>query len=329
MSVRIIKRVLLLLAVIIAVSILIPSRIYSWGAYGHQKITRMAIFTLPPQMIGFYKKHIEYIVDHSNDPDKRKFFDAKEGVRHYMDIDHYGDKPLAAMPKKWKDAVAKYTEDTLNKYGINPWWTEKMYYRLVEAFKSLDVDKILYVSANLAHYLEDPCVPLHDTQFYDGKTPDQKGIHAFFESRIPELFADDYDFFVGQAQYIDKPLDKIWKNIKSGNEAIDTIFTAWDKLTTQFTGDKMYTYESKGNTTVKVITKEFSQQFSVMVNNMVERRMRLGIETVGSFWYSAWVDAGQPDLSKIEDKDISDSLKKVHREQEELWKTGKAKEDTE
>ena len=32
----------------------------SWGFYGHKKINRMAVFTLPPEMLGFYKKHIEY-----------------------------------------------------------------------------------------------------------------------------------------------------------------------------------------------------------------------------------------------------------------------------
>jgi hypothetical protein len=325
MSKNLVKRTVLSIAVFAVISVFTSGILYSWGAYGHKKITRMAVFTLPPQMIGFYKKHIEYITEHSNDPDKRKFSDENEGVRHYIDIDHYGDKPFTSMPKKWKDAVAKYTEDTLNKYGINPWWAEKTYYRLVEAFKSLDVDKILYVSANLAHYIEDPCVPLHNTEFYDGKTPGQKGIHSFWESRIPELFGDDYDYFVGQAEYIDKPLNKIWENIKSGSEAIDSIFVAWDSLSKIIPGDKMYTYENKGTTTVKVVTKEFAQQFSVMINNMVERRMRLAVKTIGSFWYTAWVNAGQPDLSKIEDKDISDSLKEIEKNQEILWKTGKEK----
>jgi hypothetical protein len=313
------------LLIFFAIAIAISPSTFSWGACGHKKITRMAIFTLPPQMIGFYKKHIEYITEHSNDPDKRKFVDENEAVRHYIDIDHYGDKPFDSMPKRWKDAVAKYTEDTLNKYGINPWWTEKMFYRLVEAFRKMDVDKILYVSANIAHYIEDPCVPFHNTKYYDGKVPEQKGIHSFFESRIPELFGDDYTYFVGHAEYIEKPLDKIWENIKSGNQAIDTLFMAWDKLSKQYTDDKMYTYESNGKATVKVISKEFAQQFSLLINNMVERRMRIAVKTVGSFWFTAWVDAGQPDLSKIENKDVSDSLKKAQREQEKMWKTGKVK----
>ncbi|MFA4852241.1 MAG: zinc dependent phospholipase C family protein [Bacteroidales bacterium] len=325
MSKTTIKKTLLLLIAAAMFAVFIPSSLFSWGFYGHKKINRMAVFTLPPQMIGFYKKHIEYISEHGSDPDKRKYADEKEAVRHYIDIDYYGDKPFDVVPKKWKDAVAKYTEDSLNLYGINPWWTEKMYYRLVEAFKDQDVDKILYISANLGHYIADGCTPLHNTQFYDGKIPEQKGIHVFWESRIPELFGDDYDFFVGQAEYIDKPLDKIWENIKLSFATIDTIFMVQKKMNLEFPGDKQYTFENRGQTTVKVFSKEYSLQFSALLNGMVERQMRRAVKTVGSFWYTAWVNAGQPDLTKIEDKDISDAHKKELEEQEKLWKTGKVK----
>ncbi len=322
---RTIKKILLLFFIAGVFAVFIPSTLLSWGFYGHKKINRMAVFTLPPQLIGFYKKHIEYITEHGTDPDKRSFADEKEAVRHYIDVDHYGDKPFDVLPKKWNDAVAKYTEDSLNLYGINPWWTEKMYYRLVQAFKDKNVDRILFISANIGHYIADGCVPLHTTQFYDGKTPDQKGIHAFWESRIPELFGDNYDFFVGQAEYIEKPIDKIWEIIRSGHEAIDTIFMVQKKMMAEYPGDKVYTFENRGQTTVKVFSKEYSQQFSLYLGGMVERRMRLAVKTVGSFWYTAWINAGQPDLSIIEDKNISDSLKKAQDETEKMWKTGKAK----
>ncbi|MEJ7683717.1 MAG: hypothetical protein WKG06_38825 [Segetibacter sp.] len=36
-----------------------------------------------------------------------------------------------------------------------------------------------------------------------------------------------------------------------------------------------------------------------MLDGMVERRMRLAIVSVASFWYTAWVNAGQPDLKNL------------------------------
>jgi len=35
----------------------------NWGFYGHKKINRLSIFTLPTEMFGFYKEHVEYITN--------------------------------------------------------------------------------------------------------------------------------------------------------------------------------------------------------------------------------------------------------------------------
>jgi hypothetical protein len=43
---------------------------------------------------------------------------------------------------------------------------------------------------------------------------------------------------------------------------------------------------------------------------MVERRMRDAILAFGSIWYTAWVDAGQPDLSSLQNKPPSAELLK-------------------
>jgi hypothetical protein len=40
-----------------------------------------------------------------------------------------------------------------------------------------------------------------------------------------------------------------------------------------------------------------------MLNGQVERRARASIQRVGSIWYSAWIDAGQPDLKKLMEKE--------------------------
>jgi hypothetical protein len=45
--------------------------------------------------------------------------------------------------------------------------------------------------------------------------------------------------------------------------------------------------------------------------------MNAAIIAVGSFWYSAWVDAGQPNLDRIDQKEVSDSLKQVLKAEKE------------
>ncbi|MCC7050430.1 MAG: hypothetical protein IT239_01445 [Bacteroidia bacterium] len=39
------------------------------------------------------------------------------------------------VPKFWKQAVNKFTEATLQEYGIVPWHLKKMLQRLTDAFK--------------------------------------------------------------------------------------------------------------------------------------------------------------------------------------------------
>src|SRR5688572_1752324 len=175
---------------------------FHWGFFAHQRINQLAVFTLPADLIGFYKKHIDYITESAVNPDRRRFFSAEEAPRHYIDLDHYGDSAINHMPRFWKDAVAKYTEDTLKSYGILPWHINRMYFQLKEAFAVKDPETILRLSAELGHYVADAHVPLHTTENYNGQLTGQDGIHAFWESRLPELYSTEYNFFVGQASHV-------------------------------------------------------------------------------------------------------------------------------
>lgn len=297
----------------------------SWGFFGHKQINRMAVFTLPSEMSGFYKKHIDYITEHAVDPDKRRYAVEDEAARHYIDIDHYGVHAFDSVPKFWKTAVAKYTEDTLKAYGINPWHVEKMMFRLTEAFKKENIDLILHYSADLGHYIADGHVPLHTTENYNGQMTNQKGIHGFWESRIPELKAESYDYFVGQAQYIDKPNDMAWKTIKESNAAVDSVLGFERELNAKFPVDRKYAFETRGAMTMKTYSQDYTEAYDEMIKGQVERRMRLAIITVGSAWYTCWVNAGKPNLNKIGDKAVSDSIQKVLKKEEEQYLLHKEK----
>lgn len=297
----------------------------AWGFYGHKRINRMAVFTLPPEMIGFYKKHIEYITEHAVDPDKRRYSIPEEAPRHYIDIDHYGPTAFDSMPKFWKKAVAKYSEDTLNAYGIVPWWIDVMTYRLSEAFRQGDVDRILRLSAELGHYVGDAHVPLHTTENYNGQLTNQHGIHGFWESRVPEVYGEQYDYFVGRAFYVESVINTSWDIVKASHAQVDSVLQLEAALTKSTPSDRKYAFEQRGNMTIKTYSQEFTSAYNRALNGMVERRMRASILMVGSLWYTAWINAGQPDLSKLEDKDVSDSAKKAQEEEEYLWKNGKLK----
>lgn len=296
----------------------------SWGFYAHRQINRLAVFTLPPEMIGFYKKNIPYVTEASVNPDKRRFGVVDEAPRHYLDIDHYGDSALFKMPRFWKDAVEKYGEDTLKAYGILPWHINVMYYRLRDAFMVKDPERILSLSADIGHYIADAHVPLHTTENYNGQMTGQEGIHAFWESRLPELFTSQYDFFVGKAEYLKTPQLAAWKAVEDSNHQLDSVLMLEKSLTKKF-GEKKFSFETKGKQTIKVYSVEFSTAYHEALSNMVEQRMRAAIKLIGDFWYTAWVDAGQPDLKVLINYAPTEEEVAARRKELEEWKEQRVK----
>ena len=321
-----IKYISIIAVISIGIIILLPKqKAQSWGFFGHKRINRMAVFTLPPEMVTFYKQHIEFVTNHAVDPDKRRNAVEGEAARHYIDIDHYGIHAFDSMPKFWKQAVAKYSEDTLMAYGIVPWQIEKHYFKLMNAFKDENLDRILQYSADIGHYVADAHVPLHTTENYNGQLTGQRGIHGFWESRVPELKAEDYDYFVGRAKYIDSPIKMAWKTVYDSHMAVDSVLKFEAILNSNFPQDQKYAFENRGNVMMKTYSVEYTNRYDLMIKGQVERRMRESIIMVGSIWYTAWVNGGKPNLEKLGQKDISDSLKKLLEQEELLYLQQKIK----
>ncbi len=380
----------ILIAVVFPVFLLLTSFISApdWGFFGHRKINRMAVFTLPPEMIQYYKKNIEYITEHSIDPDKRRYASKHEAVRHYIDIDSWGDNPFYDVPRIFEDALIKYGEytmtggteviveakytrdtvsliynkntytcqtDTLRNYfrdsimpdyydgswvipskdlnklfpgisdytnlriedkfsqeGILPYHLNMMYYWLVKAFENQDSENILRLSAEFGHYIGDAHVPLHTTKNYNGQLTDQVGIHAFWESRLPELYADEtYSFLVGKAEKVEKPLSYFWNIVKDSHDLLEDVLAIEKELTETFPEDQQMCFDERMERTVKTQCPEFAYAYHEGLNGMVEARMQDAILSIGSVWYSAWIDAGQPDLENLEKVIIEEEVIEV------------------
>ena len=272
-------------------------------------------------MMALYKPNIDFLFEHAVDPDKRRYAVPEEGPRHYIDIDHYGKYPYDSLPRRWADAVTKYSEDTLNTYGIVPWWLQTMLYKLTDAFKEKNQAKILKYSAEIGHYIADSHVPLHANSNHNGQYTDQKGIHGFWESRVPELLAEkEWDFFIGKAEYIKNPSEFIWKRVLESAAASDTVLNYEKELTKQFPGDQKYSFEDRNGVTIRQYSSAFTKAYDAKLRGMVERRMRQSIYAVASFWYTAWINAGQPDLKNLTNKEFTTEDLKEFENLNNSWK---------
>ncbi len=295
---------------------------FGWGFFAHQKINRLAVFTLPLEMIGFYKANIQYLSEAAVNADRRRYAVADEAPKHYIDLDDYGDSAKYKLPRYWKDAVEKYSEDTLRARGIVPWHINRVYFQLKDAMLVKDPDRILRLSADIGHYVADAHVPLHTTKNYDGQLTNQIGLHAFWESRLPELFFNEYDFYVGKATYLNNVQLAAWNAVTQANAALDSVLI-FEKQLAKKMGDQKFNFETKGKQTVKVFSANYSIQYHRLLNGMVERQMRASIKMIGDVWYTAWVDAGQPNLKElINYKPTEEELKKKIEELKK-WKEEK------
>ncbi len=296
---------------------------FCWGFYAHQKINYYAVFLLPPEMMVLYKPNISFLSEHAIDPDKRRYAVPDEGPRHYIDIDHYGKYPFDSLPRKWNDAVLKFGEDSLKEHGIVPWYVQTMLRRLTDAFKEKDFSRIMRTSAEIGHYIADAHVPLHACSNHNGQFTNQKGIHGFWESRVPELLAEkEFDFFIGKAEYIQNPGDLIWKRVLESAKAVDSVLNFERELSLQFADDKKYSFESRNGKTIRQYSSAFTIAYNKKLDGMIERRMRQSIFTIASFWYTAWVNAGQPDLKGLVTQHFSETDLQEFAQLNAQWSSG-------
>ena len=363
-----------------------------WGFFGHRRINRLAVFTLPAEMSAFYKRHIEFITEHAVDPDKRRYATRHEAVRHYIDVDHWDVFPFEAVPRDWIDALVRYTfldvvtqagdtlplmgpglhrregpsiaveagllsgrvdsisytayrtffrdsllpqyyeevwtcscealpawlplpvpgcreliaRDSFSAFGILPYHLLHMQQRLTRAFEEGDTRRILRLSTEMGHYIGDAHVPLHTTENYNGQMTGQDGIHAFWESRLVELFADpEYDFWVGAARYIEDPASYYWEVVLESHQLLDSVLGVERALRHTFPADRQFCYEDRLGMTVRTQCPDYARAYHDRLGGQVEDRMRAAILAVGSAWYTAWVDAGSPDLKNLKSEEQS------------------------
>jgi hypothetical protein len=363
-----------------------PMQRAEWGFYSHKLINRMAVCTLPDDLMTFYRSNLDYITSHAVDPDKRRYAVKGEAIRHYIDLDYWnrlgysnwlkdytyamiltnrfyierGEMNLllfdtitvaqgkqdtvffsteliqskiadvhgiplsdlhSAFLKKmlpvydselWKvsgddlkevipfiesDDIVKI-DDRFTAHGMLPYHLERTYNQLVAAFRSKNKTRILRLSADIGHYISDAHVPLHTSENYNGQLSGQEGIHAFWESRIPELFAEaEFDFVVGPAMYISDLRSFIWKIIMDSNNEVASVLSTEKKLSQITPPDQQFCFDERQGNVTKIQCKDYAKKYHLLLDNQVEERMRASIIDLGSVWLSAWIDAGQPDLN--------------------------------
>ncbi|GGF19628.1 zinc dependent phospholipase C family protein [Hymenobacter cavernae] len=304
---------------VLGLALLFPALSPGWGYFGHRTIGQVAVYALPSAMQGFYFRHMSEIVKLITAPDERRESDPAEAPKHYIDMDHYGENPFGDMPKAWDKASAKYSADTLRKYGTVPWTVTEVKEQLTEAFKQRDTTAIIRLSADLGHYVSDAFVPLHTTENYDGQLTNQEGMHSLWESKLPERHIAEYKLDSDPGYYLKDPQGAIWQVVQSSYGFLGDTFDKEELVTRKFTPDTKYSYSHKFGKTRRAYSDAFADAYHKEVGGQVAYRLKQAPTMVASMWLTAWKDAGSPDLNALMAKKPTKEEKAALAAQLKTW----------
>ena len=148
-----------------------------------------------------------------------------------------------------------------------------------------------------------------------------------WESTLPQMFGEAYNFKTGPAKYIPDIPAATWKIIAQSHSLVDTLLAIEKRVRNTFTKDNMYKKDSTGKIVMfynsPVFSDEYAWQFHIALDGMVERQLRLSIYEVTSFWYTAWVNGGSPDLIILDDINLTEQNSKNYKRELKAWEKGK------
>lgn len=281
---------LLSLICAVALSAGAAPRAAAWEDKGHQIVNGAAVDAVPAPLRAFYQQHRVYLVEHSVDPDLDKRQDrarkqrgeALEGPRHFIDLDRYGPLPFSALPEEYAAAVEKYGKSTVDQNGTVPWRIEEMYRALVTSFRLKDPDAILHDSAWLGHYVGDAHVPFHTTENYDGQLTGQSKVHAYFEATLLTL--------IDPSEIHPAPAVRV-------RQAPHRLAFTW--LRESYRDVQPLLEDDAAHGGKQGPESRDLAGFARAAKPIAVERLTTAASRLASLWYSAWVEAGRPDLRTL------------------------------
>ena len=261
--------------------VLLSSPAMCWGPTGHTLITANAIELLPDGLKPFYQTNSRYIVAFTTLPDDWKHTHGDEaGPDHYINLDLLSKPPFDDLNADRKAVEDRFGKEKVLDAGVLPWVIEERYGKLVNAFKKQDTVEIVLQSALLSHFIGDAHVPFHATQFYDGKTSAQRGIHSRWEEALPATMLKPESIKPISPEKVADIRKSVFDWCVSSYKQLDAIFVADDKAREADPGHAYKYYQSLYQDT----------------GSILKGRISGAAEAVAGVYLAAWTDAGNPTL---------------------------------
>lgn len=267
-------------AAVLALTVCSSPAAFAWGPKAHSLVNGWAVSTLPPGIRGFFEANRQFLFDHASDADAAVRKNRYERDFHYIYLDKYGRFPYLNLPHSYDQAVKQYGRGRVGRDGVLPWQIGKISLSLTEAFKAQKWDEVKLDAALLGHLVADAHDPLHTTENYDGQLTGEAGLADRFEIQLVNKFTNFFIFAPHAASKITDPTEYAFQMVLEANTWTDHIILA-DRQAIEGLPD---------------YNEDYYDRFYSHVGSVIMRELNRAAEDAGSYWYTAWLNAGQPEL---------------------------------
>ncbi len=247
----------------------------AWNDLGHRLTVEKAIEALPKPIKKFYEQREDYLMENVKDP-------ARVEPRLIFEMDRLEEFPFDGIPVTRQAAIAKYGESAIEEAGDLPWKLVETYEKLVEAYQNMDIPAIESLSLEIAYYVGELWVPVNVSKYGDGDPIGQEGLRERFDSRLLEVYGEKLKVETPAAIYLDRPAEyAVSIPVKSYVWVDNILLNDYIARRGVASYDRFY-YEG------------LWLRASLIISQMLEGVSR----DIASYWYTAWVKAGKPELPK-------------------------------
>ena len=252
----------------------------SWGTNGDKLIVNKAVDVLPDEIRSYFESNRGYLMQHVNDPYEAARKNPALAREAYIRFEHYGTFPFSALPRVYKAALEKYSKRSLDTYGLLPWSVGLYSEKLTEAMRAHNWDEARDAAATLAYYVAEAHDPFNTTTNYDGHLSGQPGVDDRFEVSLIDRYSQFFYVRPSQAVYIHDATDHAFEMCLDAHSLLESILLT-DRRARQGLSD---------------YTDEYYDRFYSQAGAVLVRQISDASTDVASYWMTAWINAGKPQL---------------------------------
>jgi hypothetical protein len=255
-----------------------PGGAQAWGTNAQRLIVNHAVDTLPYELRPFFESNRNFLILHVNDPLNQLDKHPNERQNHFIELDKYGKFPFDTLPRNYRSALSKYSKSKIDSTGLLPWQIGVYSAKLTEDMRSGHWDEARIDAAFLANYVAEAHDPFNTTENYDGRLTGQNGVNERFNTLLVDRFGSFFPVNPHDAFFIADPTDFAFDICLNAHSLVESLLLA-DRAA------------RRGLTSY---TDEYYDRFYNLSAAPLIKQLSDASTDVGSYWLTAWTNAGKP-----------------------------------